>query len=106
MKKRIAALLLTRVMVLSLIPTTVWADDPGTVTAKVNFTAQAENAFLISPQFNVEVRSDLAESYGYTDSVPQAENVSALDVLVKVHQIMFADDFTAATKNTLSLIHI
>ena len=88
------------VMVFSLIPTTVWADDPGTVTAKVNFTAQAENAFLISPQFNVEVRSDLAESYGYTDSVPQAENVSALDVLVKVHQIMFADDFTAATKIT------
>ena len=88
------------VMVLSLIPTTVWADDPGTVTAKVNFTAQAENAFLLPPQFNVEVRSDLAESYGYTDSVPQAENVSALDVLVKVHQIMFADDFTAATKNT------
>lgn len=88
------------VMVLSLIPTTVWADDPGTVTAKVNFTAQAENAFLLPPQFNVEVRSDLAESYGYTDSVPQAANVSALDVLVKVHQIMFADDFTAATKIT------
>lgn len=100
MKKRILSLLLTLVMVVSLIPTTVWADDPGAVTAKVNFTAQAGNAFLIPPQFNVEVRSDLAESYGYTDSVPQAENVSALDVLVKVHQIMLGDLFTEETKNT------
>ena len=93
-------MLLTLVMVVSLIPTTVWADDPGAVTAKVNFTAQAGNAFLIPPQFNVEVRSDLAESYGYTDSVPQAENVSALDVLVKVHEVMFADDFTVSDKDT------
>ena len=100
MKKRILSLLLTLVMVVSLIPTTVWADDPGAVTAKVNFTAQAGNAFLIPPQFNVEVRSDLAESYGYTDSVPQAENVSALDVLVKVHEVMFADDFTVSDKDT------
>ena len=100
MKKRILSLLLTLVMVVSLIPTTVWADDPSAVTAKVNFTAQAGNAFLIPPQFNVEVRSDLAESYGYTDSVPQAENVSALDVLVKVHQIMLGDLFTEETKNT------
>lgn len=98
MKKRILSLLLTLVMVISLIPTTAWAAD--TVKATVNFTAQAEGSFLIPPQFNVEVDSGLAESYGYTDSVSQTTNVSALDVLVKAHQIMLSEEtFTKDNKD-------
>ena len=61
-------------------------------TAKVNFTAQAAGAFLTAPQFGVEVSSDLAESYGYTDQV--TDGVSALDVLVKAHKLIFGDAFT------------
>lgn len=99
MKKRILSLLLTLVMVFSLIPTTAWADDT-TVSASVNIIAQAEGAFLVAPQYNVTVNSDLAEAYGYTDSIDKATSVSALDVLVKAHELIFGDVFTTANKDT------
>lgn len=65
------------------------------VTAMVDFTAQAAGAFLCAPQFGVEVSSNLAELYGYQDSV---DGVSALDVLVKAHELLFEDAFTKDTK--------
>lgn len=97
MKKRALSLLMSLVMLVSMLPTTAWAADttePTTPTmVKVDFTAQAAGAFLIAPQFNVEVASNEAENFGYTDSV---EGVSALDVLVKAHEIIFgADEVTA-----------
>ena len=97
MKKRFAALLLALAMVLGLLPTAALAAEgeeeaePATVT--VDFTAQAEGAFLCAPQFGVEVSGDLAERYGYTDAVDGG--VSALDVLVKAHETVFGGDFSA-----------
>ncbi|MCR4963074.1 MAG: S-layer homology domain-containing protein [Firmicutes bacterium] len=63
-------------------------------TAEVDFTSQKSGEFLHAPQFGVEVASNLAESYGYTDSV---DGVSVLDVLVKAHELVYEDDFTAAS---------
>lgn len=97
MKKRILSLLLTLVMVISLIPTTAWAADT-TVNATVNIVAQAGGGFVIAPQYNVTVNSGLAESYGYTDDIDKATNVSALDVLVKAHELIFEDYVTAENK--------
>lgn len=92
MKKRALSLLMSLVMLVSMLPTTAWAaDTTETTTVNVDFTAQAAGAFLIPPQFNVAVSSNEAEKFGYTDSV---EDVSALDVLVKAHEISFGEDFT------------
>ncbi len=102
MKKRALSLLMSLVMLVSMLPTTAWAADttktttPEETTKSVDFTAQAAGKFLIPPQFNVEVSSDEAENFGYTDSV---EGVSALDVLVKAHEIKFGDAFTSETKD-------
>ena len=99
MKKRALSLLMSLVMLVSMLPTTAWAADTTETTTpttvKVDFTAQAAGAFLIAPQFNVEVSSDEAEKFGYTDSVKKG--VSALDVLVKAHEIAFDSAFTADT---------
>lgn len=61
------------------------------VTAKVDVTAQADGAFLAAPE-TLTVPSDKAEAYGYTDSV---DGVSALDVLVAEHEVIFGEAYTA-----------
>ena len=66
-------------------------------TAHVTLSLQAENMFIQKP-VRVEVSSGLAESYGYADEV--LNGVSALDVLVRLHELTFGDDFTAETKET------
>lgn len=93
MKKRMASLLLALVMALTLLPAAALAED--TPSARVDFTAQAAGAFLLPPQFDVEVSGDLAERYGYGDEV--TDGVSALDVLVKAHELLLGDSFTAET---------
>ena len=102
MKKRALSLLMAVLMVVGLLPATARAageteNTTPTTTVNVDFTAQAAGKFLIPPQFNVAVSSNEAEKFGYTDSV---EGVSALDVLVKAHEIMLGDDFTTETKDT------
>ncbi len=62
-------------------------------TVQVMLTAQDDGVFLFAPQ-SVSVTSDLAESYGYSDSV---NVVSALDVLVRAHEIKYGESFTQAT---------
>lgn len=93
MKKRALSLLMSLVMLVSMLPTTAWAADTTKTTTpttvNVDFTAQAEGAFLIAPQFNVAVSINEAEKFGYTDSV---DGVSALDVLVKAHEIIIGED--------------
>ena len=67
--------------------------DALPTTVEVDFTSQMSGGFLHAPQFDYEVASNLAESYGYTDSV---KGVSVLDVLVAAHELVF-DDFTKET---------
>ena len=84
-------------------PILAWQAEPAlpAATATVDFTAQAAGAFLLPPAKNVTVSGDLAESYGYTDTIAPENGVSALDVLVKAHEMIFGEAFTAETKNTL-----
>ncbi len=53
--------------------------------------------FKLAPAEPVEIASDLAERYGYADSVDSAESASALDALVRAHELLLGDDFTAET---------
>lgn len=77
-------------------PALTWEDvELPPVTVKVDILAQAEGQFLCGPQKDVEVSSDLAEKYGFTDSVKNG--VSALDVLVRAHEIVLGDAFTEET---------
>ena len=87
---------------------TVTAEDGTAVTYSVTVTVkeaktihatismQAENMFIMVPT-RVEVSSDLAELYGYKDAV--TDGVSALDVLVKYHELTFGEDFTKDSKS-------
>lgn len=87
---------------------TVTAEDGTAVTYTVTVTVkeaktihatismQAENMFIMVPT-RVEVSSDLAERYGYADDV--TDGVSALDVLVKYHELTFGEDFTKDSKS-------
>ncbi|MBR2522756.1 MAG: leucine-rich repeat protein [Coriobacteriales bacterium] len=67
------------------------------VTATVDFTAQMDSGFFFAPQLEVDVSSDLAESYGFADGVFYGDDVSALDVLVAAHVLTFGSDFTPET---------
>lgn len=93
--KKLVCLLLVLALTLGAFPAALAA--PGEAErVTVSFTSQAEGAFLHAPQLDVEVAAGLAEGYGYTDSV--ADGVSALDVLVRAHEVVFEGDFTAETK--------
>jgi hypothetical protein len=92
MKKRFLAFLLTFAMIFSMMPLTAFAADES---VNVDFSAQMANGFLCAPQNDTEVSASLAEDYGYTDEVK--DGVSALDVLVKAHQVIFEDAFTPET---------
>lgn len=64
-------------------------------TISVTTSSQAYGVYLHTPQV-VEISSDIAESYGYTDS--NNTGVSMLDALVVEHEILFGSDFTEETK--------
>ena len=81
----------------------VYANSENPVTVKVNFTSQAAGVFLHKPMYGVEVTSDTAEKYGYTDSIESG--VSALDVLVKAHEILLEDAFTQETKDDCLVVN-
>lgn len=96
--KKLICILLTAAILICMMPSLAFAsaeDDAAQKTVSVDITAQAEGSFLMAPQENVDVADNLAESYGFTDKV--SDGVSALDVLVKAHQLIFGDEFTNAT---------
>ena len=62
--------------------------------ATVTFNFQ-EDGEQVAFGFDEKIASNLAESYGYTDNV--TDGVSALDVLVRAHELVFSDEFTKDT---------
>ena len=70
---------------------TVSQEVPAAV--KVTLRSQMAGGYLHAPQ-EVEVTALDAEKYGFTDAV---EGVSALDALVKAHELAFGKDFTKDT---------
>lgn len=89
--KRFLSLLLSLAMILSTAQVSVFATDT-VQSADVNFSAQANGGFLCAPQIGVSVSSDTAESYGFKDSI--TDGVSAMDALVKLHEIKYGSSFT------------
>ena len=67
---------------------------PVVTTAEVTIRSQAAGAYLHGFAGKQTVTSDLAEKYGFTDEV---DGVSALDVLVRAHELTFAELFTKET---------
>ena len=67
---------------------------PVVTTAEVTIRSQAAGAYLHGFAEKQTVTSDLAEKYGFTDEV---DGVSALDVLVRAHELAFGKDFTKET---------
>lgn len=101
MKKRILSLATSLVVAATMIAGSTcmtFADDK--VEAKVTVRSQMDGGYLHGLE-TVTVSSDLAEKYGFTDNVPQSENVSALDALVKSHEMVFGDDFNSGTATEL-----
>ena len=70
---------------------------PVVTTAEVTIRSQAAGAYLHGFAEKQTVASDLAEKYGFTDEV---DGVSALDVLVRAHELIFGDAFTKETAAT------
>ena len=69
----------------------VTVTEPGVSYATVTFNFQQDGEQVVFG-FDEKVASNLAESYGYTDEV--VGSVSALDVLVRAHEMVFSDQFT------------
>ena len=67
---------------------------PVVTTAEVTIRSQAAGAYLHGFAEKQTVTSDLAEKYGFADEV---DGVSALDVLVRAHELAFGKDFTKET---------
>lgn len=93
---RILSFLLALMMVATMIPTTTAkAEGEEVRTVTVDVTAQARGEFLTAPLCDVVVSSDLAEKYGFTND--KEGIVSSLDVLVRVHEIIYGESFTKDT---------
>ena len=72
---------------------TITVEQAAPAAVKVTVRSQAAGAYLHAPQ-EVEVSALDAEKYGFTDAL---EGVSALDALVKAHELAFGDAFTKET---------
>ncbi len=66
-------------------------------SVSVSLTGQMDGAFLLPPETTVPVEAGLAGFYGYTYGDNVTENdVTALDALVKMHQIVFGEEDVSA----------
>ena len=74
---------------------------PVVTTAEVTIRSQAAGAYLHGFAEKQTVASDLAEKYGFTDEV---DGVSALDVLVRAHELAFGEAFTKETAATYLVV--
>ncbi len=98
MKKRILCMLLALVLAASLLPAGALAADGGAgespASATVDLTVQRGGAFTLVA-LDEPVSAGLSDAYGLTDAV--ADGVSALDVLLRAHEKLLGDAFTAET---------
>ena len=72
---------------------TITVEQAAPAAVKVTIRSQAAGSYLHAPQ-EVEVSALDAEKYGFTDAL---EGVSALDALVKAHELVIGKDFTKET---------
>ena len=74
---------------------------PAVPTAEVTIRSQMAGGYLHGFAEKQTVASDLAEKYGFTDEV---DGVSALDVLVRAHELTFGEVFTKETAATYLVV--
>ncbi|MGC2873699.1 bacterial Ig-like domain-containing protein [Ihubacter sp. mB4P-1] len=104
--KKISAIFLSFVMVLCMMPSMAFADAGNNAeleaakSCKATITSQANQKFLHGPLVDTMVKADLAETYGYTDTVNASEGASVLDALVQAHIAKYGEAFTAETAKT------
>lgn len=72
---------------------TITVEQAAPAAVKVTLRSQMAGGYLHAPQ-EVEVSALEAEKYGFTDAL---EGVTALDALVKAHELAFGDAFTKET---------
>ena len=72
---------------------TITVEQAAPAAVKVIVRSQMAGGYLHAPQ-EVEVSALEAEKYGFTDAL---EGVTALDALVKAHELAFGDAFTKET---------
>ena len=98
MKKRILCVLLALLLAVSLLPAGALAADGGEgespASASVDLTVQRGGAFTLVA-LDEPVSAGLSDAYGLTDAV--ADGVSALDVLLRAHEKLLGEAFTAET---------
>ena len=75
---------------------------PAVPTAEVTIRSQMAGGYLHGFAEKQTVSYDLAETYGYTDDV---DGVSALDVLVRAHELVFGKDFTKETAKDFLVVN-
>ena len=80
---------------------TVSTGAPVVSTAEVTIRSQAAGAYLHGFAEKQTVASDLAEKYDFTDEV---DGVSALDVLVRAHELTYGEAFTKETAATYLVV--
>ena len=74
---------------------------PAVPTAEVTIRSQMAGGYLHGFAEKQTVSYDLAEKYGYTDDV---DGVSALDVLVRAHELTYGEAFTKETAKNLLVV--
>ncbi len=72
---------------------TITVEQAAPAAVKVTVRSQMAGGYLHAPQ-EVEVSALEAEKYGFTDAL---EGVTALDALVKAHELVFGEAFTKET---------
>ena len=95
--KKLLCVLLTVLMLFCMIPSAAFASEAedNTQAVSIDITVQDGSEFLLATQKKVSVSENLAEEYGYGDHV--TEGVSALDALVKAHELIYGEQFNEET---------
>lgn len=95
MKKTNKNIVFTLVIMALILCCSMGAAADTAVDADITLDVQSAGAFVL-PYQTVTVNAGLAEEYGYTDALDASEQVSALDVLVKIHEMIYGAAFTKA----------
>ena len=96
-RKKWLSLFLVIAMLLTMIPTAAFAQSGSEESVQVTIRSQIAGEYLYGFNEQVTVSGDLAESYGYADN---KNGVSALDALVKAHEIYYEKENISFTKDT------
>ncbi|MDR0875600.1 MAG: InlB B-repeat-containing protein [Clostridiales Family XIII bacterium] len=88
---RMLAILLAAILMVGLLPQSVFAGEEGAEPIDIKISYQADDSGFWIARHVFEVAPDLSEQYGYEDTY-DGEQVTALDAIVAAHIAMFGDE--------------